>query len=60
MNFGAGRVIDDDCGRRWVLVYGQADWSRPTDLPGWLLPADSEVPHFFSRSGRLWRLQAAR
>lgn len=52
-----GRFIDDSIGRRWVLVYGGPQWGNPEQVAGWLLPSNTDVPHFFSRSGRLWRLQ---
>ncbi|NBO92523.1 MAG: hypothetical protein EBV06_09485 [Planctomycetia bacterium] len=55
----SGRFLEDSHGRRWILVYGGADWSHPEHLAGWMLPSTAEAPHFFSRNGRLYRLQYA-
>ena len=56
----SGRIFDDNCGRRWILVYGSPLWGGPNELRGWMLDLDSDVPHLFTRSGRLFRLQFAR
>lgn len=51
-----GRLFDDSRGRRWILVHGAPIFGRPDQVSGWYLPCDSDVVHFFTRSGRMFRL----
>jgi len=56
-NWWNGRFIDDSKGRRWVLIYGAADWSKVDQVAGWILDSKADVLHFLSDNGRLYRLQ---
>ncbi|MFQ3592403.1 MAG: hypothetical protein SNJ82_04330 [Gemmataceae bacterium] len=56
-NWWNGRFIDDSKGRRWVLIHGAADWSKVDQVAGWILDSKSDVLHFLSDNGRLYRLQ---
>ena len=56
----AGRLIEDEDGRQWVLVSGGAISDSPTELAGWKLPSDTDAPVFWTRSGRLFRLVMTR
>lgn len=55
-----GQSFCDEKCNLWVMVYGHKDFHNPPELSGWLMPHASNVPFFYTRDGRLFRLQARR
>jgi hypothetical protein len=54
--WNGGRIITDDQGRIWTMIQGSAEQGNPQELTGWLLEGDGNATHFFSSTGRLYRL----
>jgi hypothetical protein len=55
-NWQCGRYFTDEEGRRWVLVYGAPYADKPGGLSGWLLQPENARLHFFTTTGRLFRI----
>jgi transglutaminase-like putative cysteine protease len=51
-----GRLIEDAGGQRWILVYGLPVDEGVAEVSGWLLRGERGVPHFWTRTGQLFKL----